>query len=397
MRVLLNALVTAGPRTGIGHYVVELARGLRALALGEGTVELFPGPWLRLGYRLVRLAARARRATSTDGPGRAGLADGLRRACQALLQRYFTSQCRRGGYAVYHEPNFVPFEADVPTVVTVHDLSVLLRPEWHPADRVRRFESGFARGMARGRHFLAISESARQEVIRVLGVPAERVTRTYMGARRGLRPLPVEEVSAGLRRLSLPERYLLYLGTLEPRKNVGTLLRAYAGLPAPVRARYPLLLVGGWGWRAGPLAAQLDGQGRASGARHLGYMPERHLPLLYNGARALCFPSYYEGFGLPPVEMLACGGAVLASTAEAVAETAGARAHLVGPDDLDGWRAALLRVCTDDDWWASLRHGAVEAARPYTWERCAAETLVAYRVASGAERAGPVPPEKEAA
>jgi alpha-1,3-rhamnosyl/mannosyltransferase len=93
----------------------------------------------------------------------------------------------------------------------------------------------------------------------------------------------------------------------------------------------------------------------------------------------LVFPSLYEGFGLPPVEMLACGGAVLASTAGAVAETVGRQAHLVEPLDVDGWRKAMLRVATDDDWWRGLRRGAVEAARPFTWERCAADTLRVYR------------------
>ncbi len=90
------------------------------------------------------------------------------------------------------------------------------------------------------------------------------------------------------------------------------------------------------------------------------------------------FPSFYEGFGLPPVEMLACGGAVLASTAGAVAEVAGRKAHLIDPDDADGWREAMFRVATDDDWWRQLRRGAEEAARPFTWERCAAETRAAY-------------------
>jgi alpha-1,3-rhamnosyl/mannosyltransferase len=107
------------------------------------------------------------------------------------------------------------------------------------------------------------------------------------------------------------------------------------------------------------------------------------LPALYGGARALAYPSLYEGFGLPPVEMLACGGAVLASTAGAVAETAGARAHLVRPLDVGGWRDALARVCRDNGWWRQLRQGAAEAARPFTWERCAADTLRVYRLLLG--------------
>jgi alpha-1,3-rhamnosyl/mannosyltransferase len=112
---------------------------------------------------------------------------------------------------------------------------------------------------------------------------------------------------------------------------------------------------------------------------HVGYVADVHMPALYNGARALIFPSFYEGFGLPPLEMLACGGAVIASTAGAIAETVGRRAHLVDPYDLDGWRAAMRRVADDDDWHRALRDGAEDAARPFTWEACAADTLRAYR------------------
>jgi alpha-1,3-rhamnosyl/mannosyltransferase len=127
----------------------------------------------------------------------------------------------------------------------------------------------------------------------------------------------------------------------------------------------------------------LDARGSASGIIHLGYVPEAHLAALYNGARALVFPSLYEGFGLPPVEMLACGGAVLASTAGAVAETVGGQAHLIEPLDVDGWRQAMQRVLTDEDWWQSLRRGAVEAAKPFTWEQCAVDTIQVYRKLTG--------------
>jgi alpha-1,3-rhamnosyl/mannosyltransferase len=291
---------------------------------------------------------------------------------------------------IYHEPNFIPLASDVPTIATFHDLSVVLHPEWHPLDRVAHFEERLRRGLAQCSHVLAISESARQEIVRTLGVRPEQVTRTYLGVRPGLGPLSRATVRMELRRLCLPPRYLLYLGTIEPRKNLLTLLRAYCSLPDSIRDRNPLLLVGGWGWDVGPVADYLDRHGRGRGVHHLGYVSEGQLAILYNGARALAYPSLYEGFGLPPVEMLACGGAVLASTAAALAETVGGQAHLIEATDIDGWREALLRVCTDDDWWRWLRTGAEEASRPYTWERCAADTLAVYRaVAAGIDAPEP--------
>jgi alpha-1,3-rhamnosyl/mannosyltransferase len=392
VRALLNTLSTVGARTGIGHYTGELLRCLRQQA-GPDTVDVFPRGWARQAARawaglrrnIVRRAGPA--ACRGDEPGwRQHLLGRLRRHGVAVLARSLRAACRRGGYDLYHEPNYIPLADDVPVVATLHDLSVLLHPEWHPAERVADFERRFLRGLGRCAHFLTVSEFGRQEVVRALGVPPERVTRTYNGTRPGLRPLPPKDVQVALRRLGLPPRYLLCLGTLEPRKNVLMLLRAYAGLPGALRERYPLLLVGGWGWNAGALAAALH-QARHLNVRHLGYVPDADLAVLYNGARALAFPSFYEGFGLPPVEMLACGGAVLASTAAAVAETAGAAAHLIDPRDEAGWRDALRRVLSDDDWWLRLRAGAVEAARPFTWERCAAQTLAVYRAVAAPGRA----------
>jgi alpha-1,3-rhamnosyl/mannosyltransferase len=302
----------------------------------------------------------------------------LRICGQAVLAGRFRAACRRR-FDLYHEPNFIPLPCDLPTVATLHDLSVLLHPQWHPADRVAHFERHFHKGLNRCVHFLAISETARREILRTLHLRPDQVTRTYMGVRPGLGPLPANHVRAELARLGLPPRYLLYLGTLEPRKNVLTLLKAYCTLPDRVRDKFPLVLVGGWGWNSAELAEYLDRSARHRGVRHLGYLPESALAVLYNGARALAFPSFYEGFGLPPVEMMACGGAVLASTAGALAETVGGHAQLIEPLDVAGWRSALLRVATDDDWWHSLRSGVVEHARAFTWEQCAADTLGVYR------------------
>jgi alpha-1,3-rhamnosyl/mannosyltransferase len=389
MRVLVNALTAAGTRTGIGHYTAQLLRCLAERA-GEAEVVSFPGPWLcRTRAVAAALQGRLARASRPEEPGagkpgwKARLADGLRRRSQRLLERRFEATCRRGGWDLYHEPNFLPLPCEVPTVATFADLSLLLHPQWHPADRVAHFERRLGPSLAQCRHILAISDFSRQEIIRTLGLDPARVTRTYMGVRAGLGPLPQNTVRRQLRRLGLPEQYLLCLGTVEPRKNVLTLLRAYCALPASVRGRYPLLLVGGWGWGAADVAEYLRREARHRGVRHLGYVSEHWLAALYNGARALAYPSLYEGFGLPPVEMLACGGAVLASTAGAVAETAGSAAHLVEPLDTAGWRDALLRVCTDDGWWSQLRRGAAEAARPFTWERCAADTLDVYRKLTG--------------
>ncbi len=394
MRVVVNQLVTLGQKTGIGHYTGQLLRGLQAQA-PDARIDAFPTGLTR---RACKVFFRAR--PWLGGTGGAGQTEQSRRSLlarwkgrtlgyfrrlnHAALGGYFRAVCARAGYDLYHEPNGIPLPCDCPTLTTVHDLSVLLYPQWHPADRVAFYEHHFRNGLRHCVHFLAVSDFSRREIIRLLNVPPERVTRTYNGIRAHLSPLPRAEVERVLRKLRLPRRYLLYLGTVEPRKNLLMLLRAYCSLPAALRADWPLLLVGAWGWNAGEVANYLHEEARHRGVIHLGYVKDKHLAAIYNGARALVYPSWYEGFGLPPLEMMACGGPVLASTAGALAETVGTRAHLIDPGDFDGWREAMTRVLVDDDWWAALRTGVAAVAAPFTWERCAAETVRVYRSLCGA-------------
>jgi alpha-1,3-rhamnosyl/mannosyltransferase len=286
---------------------------------------------------------------------------------------------------LYHEPNYVPVECELPTVVTVCDLSALLHPEWHPAERVAFFERSFPKGLGQCVHVLTISEFSRREIVDTLGISPDRVTCTHLGVRDGMRALSVAECQPVLRRRELSwGQYLLYVGTIEPRKNIDTLMRAYCDLPPELRARCPLVLAGGWGWRAEKLRELYDTEARAKGVRHLGYVADAELPALYSGARALMFPSLYEGFGLPTLEMQACGGAVLASTAAAVAEVLeGSNAHLVAPLDVCGWRDAMAKSVTDNDWLAGLRRGAQRHAARFTWDACAHATLRVYRSLQG--------------
>ena len=401
MRILVNDLSTSGTKTGVGHYTAQLLRCMRAQASGD-VIESYPGDWVgkvrSLGRRLRSLLRGESEGNlgagvtpPADGAGRgwqAACARQTRSLGRALLARGFRWRSRLGLFDLYHEPNHIPLPSGVPTIVTVHDLSVLLHPEWHPPKRAAEYEAQFRRGLMQCRHVLTDSEFIRQELIHILNLDPARVTCAPLGVRPGLGPLPEAAVGATLRRLSLPPQYFLYLGTIEPRKNVMTLLRAYVKLPTDVRERFPLLLAGGWGWDSDEVAAFLDGEARHRGVLYMGYLPEQDLAAVLNGARALVYPSFYEGFGLPPVEMMACGGAVLCSTAGALVETVGARAHLVEPLDEDGWREALRRIALDDDWRAELRCGAADAVRPYTWERCAADTLAVYRAVCGRSRPG---------
>ena len=379
MRVLFNGASAIKPKSGVGHTTANLHRAL---------CEHFPEDsfWLYPGERLTRLARRAAakprppspKSPGAVVPGPSRVKEGLKNLAKAAYRAHLRTVTRWGNFDLYHEPNFVPVRTHLPTVVTVHDLSVILHPEWHPADRVRSYERDFTRGLAAAKHVVVDTHAVRNEVIEHLGVKPDRVTTVHCGIGAEFRPHTPAELAAIRERLKLPPHFLLYVGTIEPRKNVRTLLKAFRDLPASVREACPLVLAGGWGWKSEP-ERELFAETQPLGVRHLGYVPDGNLPALYAAADALLYPSYYEGFGLPPVEMLASGGAAIVSTADAVREVVGGHAAILHPNDLEGWRDAMRRAATEPDWLAELERGGIAHAARFTWESAARATVGVYQ------------------
>jgi alpha-1,3-rhamnosyl/mannosyltransferase len=383
MRVVFNLLPTMKPKTGVGHYAARLFDALGD-HLPDGTLHAFPTGRLAAAVRRVRRPRAggppgARRMPAPIGWAAEAVRQALRSAGRGCLGLAFRAACHGGGFDLYHEPNFIPFAGGPPAVATVHDLSVILHPEWHPADRVRYHERCFRRGLADVRRIITVSEFVRRQVIGHLGISPTRVTAVPNGVGPEYIAAGPAEAERARRELGLPPEYLLYVGTIEPRKNVLTLLRAYTALPTDLRAKCPLVLAGGWGWKSEEVADYYQRVASTAGVRLLGYMADSLLPGVFAGARALVYPSFYEGFGLPPLEMLACGGVVLSSTADALREVVGGHAHFIEPLDLDGWRDAMTRAISDDEWLRGLRAGSRERAARFGWQRCAAETAAVYR------------------
>ncbi|HYH68291.1 MAG TPA: glycosyltransferase family 1 protein [Urbifossiella sp.] len=386
MRILLNGVSTLRAKTGVGHTTANLHRALCDAATGDDTFWLYPGR--TIAQAAGRFVGRPR--GGSNGGGSSRLKTCLKEAAKAAYRLHLRAAARWGGFDLYHEPNFVPVRTHLPTVVTVHDLSVVLHPEWHPADRVAFHAKHFEAGLRQADHVVVVSESVRRELITELGLPANRVTAVLNGIGDEFRPQAPDVVAAVRARLGLPGRYFLAVGTIEPRKNLLTLLRAFCDLPTALREACPLLLAGGWGWKSEPERVFFESEAKAKGVRHLGYVADADLPALYAGAAALVYPSFYEGFGLPPVEILATGGGVLASTATAVREVVGGYARLIDPYDLSGWRDALRDVAADPAALDDTRRGGVAHARRFSWAAAAGRTLGVYRSVLGLAPAEPL-------
>jgi alpha-1,3-rhamnosyl/mannosyltransferase len=397
MRVLFNGASAIRPKTGVGHTTAHLHRALAAVSPAD-TFWLYPGEQARnLAARFFKPPVQPTGSVSPPKPGRpARLKNLVNRVARLGYTAHFHAAARLGRFDLYHEPNLVPFRVPLPTVVTVHDLSVILFPQWHPADRVKRYEQAFARGIAAAAHILVDSHAVRAETIRVLGLCPDRVTTVHCGIGPSFRPQSPGEVATVRERLGLPPRYLLYVGTVEPRKNLTTLLRAFCDLPAGLREACPLVLGGAWGWKSEAERELFEAEARHRGVRYLGYVADEDLPGLYAGAEALFYPSHYEGFGLPPVEMMACGGAAVVSTADTIREVVGPQALQLDPNDLPGWREAMRHAIIDREFLTPFRRGAVAHAGKFTWENAARMTLGVYRRVLGLA-ATEVPPSARAA
>jgi alpha-1,3-rhamnosyl/mannosyltransferase len=375
MRIALNARILQAPRTGIGHYVAELVGALAC----EPDVELslFHG-W---GWSSELPAAAM--------PGYSRLTPLLRQipgAYQArrwLEQKRF-DQSRAQSIDLYHEPSLWPLSFDGPTVMTLHDLTHLHYPETQPLARLREIERRLAEGLQRARLILVDSQYIADEAQRHFDLPAQRFVVAPLGVASRFHPRAPESIDAVLKAHGVEAReYFLCVGTLEPRKNLRLALRAHARLPDAVRQRFPLLIVGMAGWERGQFSDELHQALAAGHVCLLGYLPDEQVAQLLAGARALIFPSLYEGFGLPVLEAMASGTPVILTRRSAMPEVAGSAGTYVDHDDPDGVRDAMRRLIDDPAYWQACADAGLQQARLFSWERCAKLTARAYRDAMG--------------
>ena len=298
---------------------------------------------------------------------------------QGVYAGLFRMKTRR--YQLYHEPNHIPIRCDLPTVTTIHDLSVIVHPQWHPADRVRWYEREFAAGARQTRRFIAPSEFTKREMVERLNVPAKIIDVTYQAPRATFGPRAPEQVRQALAKLDLPERFFLYVGTLEPRKNVPGLLDAYAALPAGLRRESPLVVVGAWGWKQDALREKLAERSLSSHVRLMGFIADEELACLYAACTAFVWPTLYEGFGNPPLEAMACGAPAVVSNVASLPEVVGAAGILLDPHDPAAWTEAMRRLAEDPVWRETRARASREQAARFSWERCVRETVACYRAA----------------
>jgi glycosyltransferase involved in cell wall biosynthesis len=382
--VAINAHLLSGRAwyrsAGIHQYIYHLLRYLEqaddklryTVLLGEGTLP----PDISL------TPLRSRWPTSRAA---------MRILWEQLVQPWVL---RRIKADLVHGPVFVaPLLTSCPTVITIHDLSFIRLPDlFRPANRL--YLTLLTRLSAqRARRLIAVSAHTAAETTHLLGVSPERIDVVYHGVDPVFQPLPISEVTAFRQRRGLPERFVLAVGTLEPRKNQARLVEAFARIHD---GQIGLVLVGGKGWLYDELFARVEALGLSEEIILPGYVMNDELPLWYNAATVFAYPSLYEGFGMPVLEAQACGTPMLTSNIPPLPEAAGDAALMVDPYDIEALAAGLNQLLTDESLRQELRGRGLAHASQFTWASTGRETVRVYHraLAEGPALSLPTDPEQ---
>ena len=271
-----------------------------------------------------------------------------------------------------HSPDFIaPLCGAKRHIITVHDLSFIHYPEYITAASRRYYNAQIEASVRRADHILADSQATRQDLIDILDVPAEKITVHKLGVDEQFRPLPLEVSAPVIQSLGLPDEYILFLGTIEPRKNLVGLAKAYRDLLSELPDLPKLVIAGRPGWHTEQLMADFADVGISDHVIFLHELADEQLPALYNHALTLVTPSFYEGFGLPALEAMACGTAPIVSHVASLPEIVGDVGLLVDPHDVSAIAAAMKRALLDSDWRKRQADAGVQRAKQFSWDATA--------------------------
>jgi glycosyltransferase involved in cell wall biosynthesis len=368
-RIGIDATALPSRPVGAGRYIIQLIRTLAALEPEEELIvfaypdgrELIDVPE-REGFRWAILPAKS--------PARRLLWE------QTLFPRV------AGEYRLdllhslhYTRPRWLPCAS----VVTFHDMTFFLYPQLHTRARRLFFPPAIRFSARHADALLTISESTRRDAIRLLNIPPEKIFATQLGVDASFRPVADPDARAAVRRrYDLPETFILYVGLVEPRKNLPVLIRALRSL-ADWGLSYPLVIAGRFGWMYQQVLAEIEALDLKENVRFLGYVPQADLPIVYNLACCFVYPTLYEGFGFPALEALACGTPLVTTAVSSLPEIVGEAGLLVPPGDEGALAAAVQAVITDAGLRARLAQEGPKRASQFAWERTAQQTLQVYR------------------
>ena len=354
----------AQPRTGVGTYTYELARALASDAPADEFELVSPLPFVPCVLGGIQ-PANPRCIYSKPN---------------ALQRRWWTiglpQYMRSHPFELFHGTNYeVPLRAHSPTVVTIHDLSLLLHSSTHEARAVRRARLLLPLMARRAKLIITPSELVKNEVCEHLRIQPRKVFAIPLAPRAHFKPMPPEQTVDARKRLNVEDEFLLFVGTIEPRKNLWMLVQALEEVLRTTELRPQLVVAGKVGWKVDDVLAEVRGSKIWNRVRMIGFVSDNDLRALYSSCRVFVYPSFYEGFGLPPLEAMACGAPVVASRVPSIKESV---ARVVSATDFRELAKAIVELLTGEQARRSLSERGREYAQEFSWKQTAALTREVY-------------------
>ncbi len=391
MKIVVNTNSLLTPLTGIGQYTYQLCKALREIDASDRytyyygffSPELFrsdgnkadASPEQRKINFYKQMKNWLKKIPVIGKFGR-----DLRTAAN-FGKQWLTGE----RHDLYFEPNFIPLREVFArrTVTMIFDLSVILHPEWHPEERVKIFKRQFYKGLKKADRILTATQFIKGQIMEHLKIPADKITVTPISCNKDIFcPRTAEERSAILSKLKVPKQYIVFVGSVEPRKNILGLLRAYAKLDANIRDQVGIVFCGPEGWKNEEVFSFIQENGLMKHITRLHYISDDDLSAVYSSALALVYPSFYEGFGLPPLEAMSSGCPVIVSEIPPHREVCGDAALYADPKDPDAIAAAIRKVFEDGALRANLKEAGLRQSQKFSWETAARQTLDVFREVS---------------
>lgn len=362
MKVVLSVDALSPQLTGIGRYVWELVKGL-STSQEIDAINYCRGPnWVSNPQALLDGSPSWRKKNWYP---------------KWAKRPIFAAMCAN---KVVHGPNYFLPPGVNKGIITVHDLSIFKYPHTHPQERLQAFEKEFFRSVAKAVRIITVSESVKSEIVEFMSFNPADITVVPLGVAQSYKPREYAEVKMVLDNHKLSYRnFTLCVSTIEPRKNIDLLIKAYALIPKELRLSCPLVLIGASGWLNSDILNEIEKGKNEGWLVHLGFVSESDLQSIFSSAKLFVYPSKYEGFGLPVAEAMASGVPVITSPFSSLPEVSAGAALLIDPSDIEILAEKIQLVLEDEVLHAQMTEAGIASARRYNWDYCIKNTLKVYK------------------
>jgi glycosyltransferase involved in cell wall biosynthesis len=387
MKIIVNAIPMLSPLTGVGQYLKNIVLNLKKIDsentymyyYGVKISKKFPVEQKELMpsfYKNLRVYYDLLLKKFVSEQLRYSFERSIKYLLKFYVRQFLSYYTRKRLYDLYFEPNFIPLDEikAKKVVATVFDFSFYLYPQWHPKDRIKFFSKYFWKNINRVDKIITISNFVKQQAEQLLKFDKERISVVYLGYNKdNFRCLDNQLIEEYLKQKNLPKKFILFVGSVEPRKNLKNLLLAYSVLPKSLTDEVKLVIAGFHGWKNKEIMSLL--MKLKKNVFYLGYVSDEELAILYNSAVVFIYPSFYEGFGLPNIEAMACGCPVITSDIPVMKEICGDAACYVNPYEMESIKDGIIKVLEDKDFRNELVQKGFQRIKNFSWEKSASEHL----------------------